>query len=114
MALLYSGNNHHLKVQVFPKRVQMSRTFTMDGCYMYLGPHLASMGSFSCVIASFPGLCCFWLHKERGGPGIFSHVCDVKGRKVVERTSLSMGALRFRTTRRANVPGNLHVPQLSS
>jgi len=28
----------------------------------------------------------FWLHKERGRPGIFSHVCDIKGRKVVERT----------------------------
>ena len=24
--------------------------------------------------------------KERGGPGMFPHVCDVEGRKVVERT----------------------------
>ena len=30
------------------------------------------------VLASFPGPCCF---QECGGPGIFSHVPDVKGRK---------------------------------
>jgi len=37
-------------------------------------------------LASFPGLRCFWLNEKLGGPGIFSHVHNVKGRKVVERT----------------------------
>jgi len=27
----------------------------------------------------------FWLHVERGGPGIVSHVHDVKGRELLER-----------------------------
>ena len=35
-------------------------------------------------VASFPGLRHFGLHKERGGPGIFSHVRDVEGRKVIK------------------------------
>jgi len=34
-------------------------------------------------LASFPGPRCFRLHEERGGPGIFSHVCNIKGRKDV-------------------------------
>jgi len=38
------------------------------------------------TLALFPGPHRFWLHKEHGGPGIFSHVCDIKGRKVVDRT----------------------------
>ena len=38
--------------------------------------------------ASFPGPRRFRLHDERGGPGIFLHVHDIKGRKVVERTYL--------------------------
>ena len=46
--------------------------------------------SWVCVevggVALFPGLCHLWLREERGGPGIFSHACDIKGRKVVERT----------------------------
>jgi len=29
------------------------------------------------VLALFPGSRCVWLHEERRGPGIFSHVCDV-------------------------------------
>ena len=33
------------------------------------------------MLASFPGPHCFCLHKERRGPGIFPHVCGVKGRK---------------------------------
>ena len=57
-------------------------------------------------VSSFPGLCHFQLHKEWRGPGIFSHVCDVQGRKVVERT-FNMGALGLRTVRRAKIPGNL-------
>jgi len=40
----------------------------------------------SIQVASFPGLSHFRLHEERGGPGIFFHVRDVKGKKVVERT----------------------------
>jgi len=32
-------------------------------------------------ITSFPGLRHFQLHKERGGPGNFFHVHDIKGRK---------------------------------
>jgi len=40
---------------------------------------------------------CFWLHEVCRGPGIFSHIRDAKGRKVVERTK---------------VPGNL--PHVSS
>ena len=38
------------------------------------------------LVASFPGLHCFRLHEKFRGPGIFSHVCDVKGRKLVERS----------------------------
>jgi len=34
-------------------------------------------------LASFPGPRHVWLHKDHRGPGIFSHVHDVKGRKVV-------------------------------
>ena len=53
-------------------------------------------------IASFPGPCtAFGCTKEREGPGMFSHVRDVKGRKVVERTMGDLGL------RRAKVPGNL-------
>ena len=64
-------------------------------------------------VALFPGLHQFRLHKERRGPGIFSHMHDVKGRKVVERIYLNVGALAgLRTARRANVPGNL--PHVSS
>ena len=38
-------------------------------------------------LASFPGpRAAFGCTKERGGPGMFPHVCDVEGRKVVERT----------------------------
>jgi len=70
----------------------------MDGACP--GPHLASMGSFSCLIASFPGPCRSWLHKEQ----IFSHVHDIKGGKAVERT---VGALRLRTTRIAKVSGDI-------
>ena len=47
--------------------------------YYYLGGGCRNL-------ASFPGLYCFRLHEERRGPGIFSHVCDVKGRRAVERT----------------------------
>ena len=32
-------------------------------------------------LALFPGPRCFRLHEERGGPGIFSHMCNIKGRK---------------------------------
>ena len=53
-------------------------------------------------IALFPGRCHFRLHEEHGGPGIFSTVRDVKGRKVVERTNV--GAPELRTARRAKVP----------
>jgi len=53
-------------------------------------------------------------HEERGGPGISSHMHNVKGRKVVERTKLNMGALALRTARRAKEPGNLpHVHECS-
>ena len=38
-------------------------------------------------IASFPGpRAAFGCAKERGGPGMFPHVRNVEGRKVVERT----------------------------
>ena len=37
---------------------------------------------------------------------MFPHVCDVKGRKVVERTLLNVGDLGLRTAR-AKVPDNL-------
>jgi len=33
-----------------------------------------------------PRLSHFQLHEDRGQPGIFPHMCDVKGKKVVERT----------------------------
>ena len=39
------------------------------------------------TVALFPGPCAaFGGMKERGGPGMFLHVRDVEGRKVVERT----------------------------
>jgi len=53
--------------------------------------HLASLLQAAHKIAvhvlatSFAGLCCF-LAKECRGPGIISHVCDVNGRIVVERS----------------------------
>ena len=38
-------------------------------------------------LASFSGLrTAFDFTKEREGPGMFPHMCDVEGRKVVERT----------------------------
>jgi len=37
-------------------------------------------------LALFSGPHCFQLHEECGGPGIFSHVHGIKGRKVLERT----------------------------
>jgi len=37
-------------------------------------------------VASFQGPYHFHLHDEHRGPGIFSHMHDVKDRKVVERT----------------------------
>ena len=51
----------------------------------------------------FPGLHRFRLHKEleHRGPGIFSHVREVKGRKVVKRTSLNVSALGLRRAKRA-------------
>ena len=50
---------------------------------------LGSSVNAKCMVslASFPGLCAaFGCTKERGGPGMFPHVRDVEGRKVVERT----------------------------
>ena len=39
------------------------------------------------MLALFPGLrAAFGCTKERKGPGMFPHVRDVEGRKVVERT----------------------------
>jgi len=35
------------------------------------------------LVASFPGLHCFRLHEKCREPGIFPHVCDVKGRTVL-------------------------------
>jgi len=42
------------------------------------------------LLALFPGPHHFQLHEERQGPGIFCHVCDVKGRNVAERTPRSL------------------------
>ena len=39
-----------------------------------------------CTVTLFPGLLRFRLHEECGGHGILSHMRDIKGRKVVERT----------------------------
>ena len=39
------------------------------------------------ALASFPGPpAAFGCTKERDGPGMFPHVRDIEGRKVVERT----------------------------
>ena len=35
---------------------------------------------------TFPDLCSFRLQEECRGTGIFSHMCDIKGRKAVERS----------------------------
>ena len=46
----------------------------------------------------------FRLHEtERGGPGMFPHMRDVEGRKVVERTKLDVCIWG---SRRAKVRGN--------
>ena len=50
----------------------------------------------------------FWLHQEYGGPGIFSHVRDIKGRKDL----IECRCTGLRTATRAKVPGNL--PHTSS
>jgi len=42
--------------------------------------------SMTVVIASFQVLHHFPLHEEFGQPGIFPHMCDVKGKMVVKRT----------------------------
>ena len=41
--------------------------------------------------ASFPGLCRFQLHEERGGPGIFSHECNVKGKNGGRKDLIGCG-----------------------
>ena len=41
----------------------------------------------------------FWLHEELGRAMVSFLVCDVKGRKVVERTILNVGELGLRTAR---------------
>jgi len=40
-----------------------------------------SLTNFNDELALFPVPCHFRLHEEQGGPGIFSPVRDVKGRK---------------------------------
>jgi len=43
-------------------------------------------------------------------PAPRTHMCYVKGRNMVERVELNVGALGLRTARRAKVPGSLtHV-----
>ena len=45
------------------------------------------VGNMGILLASFPGpRAAFGCTKERRGPGMFPHVRDVEGRKVVERT----------------------------
>ena len=59
------------------------------------GIHYHHLGSaISCeVVALFPGPhATFGCTKERGGPGMFPHMRDVKGRKVVERTWANWGS----------------------
>ena len=51
-----------------------------------VAPHKPCLLQFCVYLALFPGPHRLRLHKERGGPGFFSHVRNVKGRKVVERT----------------------------
>ena len=62
------------------------------------------------TVASFPGPCtAFVCTKERGGPGMFLHVRDVEGRKVVERAQLNVGELGLRTARRAKVTYHMYI-----
>jgi len=55
------------------------------------------------MVALVQGLHLFWLHEEHGGPDIISHVYDINGRKVVERTWAQWGwdqqeELRYQVT----------------
>ena len=68
--------------------------------------HYAEVWVICPDLALFRGLHHFWLHEEHG---IFSRMCDVKGRKVTE---MNVGALGLRTTRTAKILGNL-TPVLS-
>ena len=55
-------------------------------CSVIMGHDVVRIGIAS-ALASFPGPCAaFGCTKERDGPGMFPHVRDIKGRKVVERT----------------------------
>ena len=45
-----------------------------------------------CTAALFPGLCRFRLHEGRGQLGIFPHVHEVNGRKVVETNVVALGS----------------------
>lgn len=47
---------------------------------LQLAPTSMTLACIMMCLASFPGLWYFQLHEERGGPGIFPHVHDVKGR----------------------------------
>ena len=56
--------------------------------YNYVTFLITSSPPLMCIhIASFPGpRAAFGCMKESGGPGMFPHVRDVEGRKVVEGT----------------------------
>jgi len=76
------------------------------GHYCWTNPvqnDLLMAGTTGPMVALFPGLHLFRLHEEHGGPGILSYVCDVKGRKVVERKWVHWGSeqqeeLRYQVT----------------
>ena len=52
---------------------RIATRFTTLHTYCY--NDIASKFKGEVYIASFPGLHNFWLHKERGGPGIFILMC---------------------------------------
>jgi len=71
--------------------------------FLLQAAHKIAVSCQDVLVALFPGPCRFQLHEERA--------CDVRGRKVVERSKLNVDTMGLRTARRAKV---LNLPHVSS
>ena len=75
----------------------------------YYGDNYLSCKSFD-FIARSPSFSSLTVRKSGRGPGIFSHMSDVGGRKDGRRGLIVRGHKGSRTVRRTSIPGNLrHV-----
>ena len=62
----------------------MYREIHFRNCMYYI---IGAFVKSTCILASFPGPhATFGCTNERKGPGMFPHVRDIEGGKVVERT----------------------------